>query len=734
LEFMTVEQGLELIQEERVAPLLKYLKTGAFENKTNMTFMKAYSVVVQFADKEPTAPKLYAYYTKVISDFCTEVMPQLKVLTGEEFLRKLAELWQKQTILVFWMQRVFQYLDRLFIKKNRSLFTVALLAFQEIVYAPLKARFVEALIEMINMERNGEEIDQDVTRLLVEMLCTVGGDSPNIVKQKSAWGEKLAWETSARGLYKVDFEPLFLRTTAEYYKKRAAGWMAECSCPAYLALVQQVLEDEERRLNQYLDRSSEEDLRIVLQRELILATAKQLVEMDTGCQAMFKNKRYSDLTLMYRLFRREAAMLCHITSSMEPYIQERCSRIVEDQQLIESPMEYVQQVLDLKAELDNMVATCFDNDSSFQRSRNQGLESILNKDSRCAKYLAIFSDNQLKRGLKGRNEDETMQLVSQVVGLFAHLEDKDIFLDFYKTSLSRRLLYKLSVSNDAEDAFITKLKVECGQQAIQKLASMFTDMGLSDQLQEGYSKCSHGASPGGVAHEMRVLQTNAWPEKATDSPIVLCEELQTCVQAFEAFYNSQHSGRKLAWIYNLGSVELATYGFERKHTLVASTFQGLVLMLFNKHKELTLGEICNLTMIPQEKCSRQVLSMTASKYKILLRDGKSKDIEDRTKFEVNLDFRNDKIKVVVPLIKEGEKVSAAAEEPTDRKHVIDAAIVRIMKSRKTLNHTQLLDELFRQCTLFKPQPQQVKVQIEHLIDREFLKREADKRNVYVYLP
>merc|ERR1719226_455661 len=105
-----------------------------------------------------------------------------------------------------------------------------------------------------------------------------------------------------------------------------------------------------------------------------------------------------------------------------------------------------------------------------------------------------------------------MTLVNQVVSLFAHLKDKDIFLDFYKRALSKRLLNKLSVSTDTEDAFITKLKVECGQQAIQKLASMFTDMTLSDGLQEEYNKQSHGGCPNGVAHEVRVLQTNAWPE------------------------------------------------------------------------------------------------------------------------------------------------------------------------------------------------------------------------------
>uniref|UniRef100_A0A7S1WGP7 Cullin family profile domain-containing protein n=1 Tax=Alexandrium catenella TaxID=2925 RepID=A0A7S1WGP7_ALECA len=383
-----------------------------------------------------------------------------------------------------------------------------------------------------------------------------------------------------------------------------------------------------------------------------------------------------------------------------------------------------------------MVATCFDSDSGFQKARNKGLENVLNKDTRCAKYLALFCDLQLKKGLKGRNEEEMGILVGQVVSLFAHLKDKDIFLDFYKRALSKRLLNKLSVSTDAEDMFINKLKVECGQQAIQKLASMFTDMTLSDQLQDEYNKLSHQGSPGGVLHEVRVLQTNAWPEKADEANIVPCEEMLGCIQAFESFYHSKHSGRKLRWVYNMGGVDLSANCFQRKHFLVVSAYQCLALMLFNKQKEVTFREICEATKLPKEECKRQVLSMTVSKHRILLRDGSSKDIEDETKLEVNDQFANEKVKVVVGLIKKEEKAleTQVAEAPVERKHVIDAAIVRIMKSRKKLDHNSLLEEVFRQCTLFKPQPSQIKLQVEHLIQREFLKRDAEKRSVYIYLP
>lgn len=90
--------------------------------------------------------------------------------------------------------------------------------------------------------------------------------------------------------------------------------------------------------------------------------------------------------------------------------------------MIDNPPNFTEKLLELKKEVDDMVGLCFENDTGFQKGRNKGLEAVLNKDTRCAKYLALFSDLQLKKGLKGRNEEEVQTLVNQVVGLFAHLK------------------------------------------------------------------------------------------------------------------------------------------------------------------------------------------------------------------------------------------------------------------------------------------------------------------------
>lgn len=59
---------------------------------------------------------------------------------------------------------------------------------------------------------------------------------------------------------------------------------------------------------------------------------------------------------------------------------------------------------------------------------------------------------------------------------------------------------------------------------------------------------------------------------------------------------------------------------------------------------------------------------------------------------------------------------------------IDAAIVRIMKTRKTLSHKLLVAELLQQLK-FPIKQSDLKKRIESLIDREYLERDEGNANV-----
>lgn len=64
--------------------------------------------------------------------------------------------------------------------------------------------------------------------------------------------------------------------------------------------------------------------------------------------------------------------------------------------------------------------------------------------------------------------------------------------------------------------------------------------------------------------------------------------------------------------------------------------------------------------------------------------------------------------------------------------MIDAAIVRTMKTRKTLSHHLLMSELGKQLK-FSLRNTDVKKRIESLIEREYLERDVSEKDVYKYL-
>ena len=82
----------------------------------------------------------------------------------------------------------------------------------------------------------------------------------------------------------------------------------------------------------------------------------------------------------------------------------------------------------------------------------------------------------------------------------------------------------------------------------------------------------------------------------------------------------------------------------------------------------------------------------------------------------------------------GKRCPGTVQVEEDRKPQIEAAVVRIMKARRVLDHNSIVAEVTRQLTpRFIPSPLVIKKRIESLIDREFLERDAADRKLYRYL-
>ena len=84
--------------------------------------------------------------------------------------------------------------------------------------------------------------------------------------------------------------------------------------------------------------------------------------------------------------------------------------------------------------------------------------------------------------------------------------------------------------------------------------------------------------------------------------------------------------------------------------------------------------------------------------RILVKEPKTKEIHPNDRFLINDSFTSKLYRVKInPLITkietDPERQETRDKVDEDRKHIIDAAIVRIMKTRKAMTHTQLIAEV-----------------------------------------
>ena len=448
------------------------------------------------------------------------------------------------------------------------------------------------------------------------------------------------------------------------------------------------------------------------------------------------------------------------------------------------PAAFVKGILAMRERFHAVVTDAMKGEKKAQKRMKESFEDFLNADARAANCLAVYVDELLRVGLRGADERKVSAELDRVIVIFRYLSDKDVFEAYYKNHLAKRLLGNKSGSEEAERAMVSLLKAECGYQFTSKLEGMFNDMRISKETAEKYrshkkslnttvSNDSRDAENGGkpVDVEVSVLTTGYWPSQNV-APCTLPPAVKAAMDRFQKYYLNTYTGRKLSWQTSTGSAEIrATFpplkgsSKSRRHDLSVTTYQMCILVLFNTRDTLTLKQIRDETNIPEDELRRHLVSLCTPKHRILRKGSKGKGISgDDDTFTYNADYTSKMTRVKVPMVsmrdasssssaaakgdgsgsaggvasKSAGLVDGSAAVPLsveeDRRHLLEAAIVRIMKARKVLNHNDLVAEVTKQLSgRFVPPPQFVKKRVESLIEREYLERDESDRRVYRYM-
>ncbi|KAL5724941.1 Cullin-3A [Ranunculus cassubicifolius] len=667
--------------------------------------------------------RLYSGLVSTMTMHLKEISKSIEAAQGGLFLEELNSKWTEHNKALQMIRDILMYMDRTFIPSTHKtpVHELGLNLWRDnIIHSgKIQTRLLNTLLELVQRERTGEVINRGLMRSIIKMLMDLGSS-----------------------VYQEDFEKPFLDVSANFYSVESQQFIECCDCGDYLKKAERRLNEEMERVSHYLDAKSEGKITNVVEKEMIANHMQRLVHMEnSGLVKMLVDDKYEDLGRMYNLFRRVPEGLSTIRDVMTSHIRVNGKQLVTDPEKLRDPVDFVQRLLDEKDKNDKIINLAFNNDKTFQNALNSSFEYFINLNPRSPEFISLFVDDKLRKGLKGVSEEDVELVLDKVMMLFRYLQEKDVFEKYYKQHLAKRLLSGKTVSDDAERSLIVKLKTECGYQFTSKLEGMFTDMKTSQDTMQGFYTSQAGEiTENTPALAVQVLTTGSWPTQPTNTCNLPAEIMGVC-EKFRMYYLGTHTGRRLTWQTNMGTADLkATFGNGQKHELNVSTYQMCILMLFNNADRLAYKEIEQATEIPSLDLKRCLQSLACVKGKNVLRkEPMSKDIGEEDAFFFNEKFTSKFYKVKIGTVvaqkeSEPEKQETRQRVEEDRKPQIEAAIVRIMKSRRVLDHNNIVAEVTKQLqSRFLPNPVVIKKRIESLIEREFLERDKVDRKLYRYL-
>lgn len=660
-------------------------------------------------------------------------------LQEDNLLRYYAAEWQRYTTGANYINRLFTYLNRHWVKRERDegrksvypVYTLALVQWKNNLFVPIQqknATLANALLHLIEQQRNGETIDQGLVKKVVDSFVSLGLDDMDPNKP-------------CLDVYKDHFEAPFLAATEMYYKKESEAFLAENSVPDYLRKAEERLREEEDRVERYLHTETRKTL-ISKCEEVLIKSHSEL--MWDSFQSLLDFDRDEDLQRMYALLSRISNGLEPLRQRFEGHVKkaglDAVSRLVgEDGTTLEAldPKAYVDALLEVHAKNSAIVTRSFRGEAGFVASLDKACRDFVNRNAatgtssnKSPELLAKHTDLLLRKNNKMAEEQDLEGALNRVMILFKYLEDKDVFQQFYSTKLSKRLIHSVSASDEAEASMISKLKEACGFEYTNKLQRMFTDMSLSKDLTDQFKeRMQQNHDDLDVTFSVMVLGTNFWPLNPPSHEFTVPREIYPTFDRFQKYYQTKHSGRKLTWLWNYSKNELRTNYLNQRYILMTSSFQMSVLVQYNNHDTLSLSELVTATSIPKELIS-QVLAILV-KAKILIN-------EESEQYDLNPGFKSKKIRVNLnqPIKAEvrAEATEVLKNVDEDRKYVIQATIVRIMKARKSMKNQQLIQEVISQISQrFAPKIPDIKKAIDTLLEKEYIERVDGTRDTFAYV-
>ncbi|CAF1052407.1 unnamed protein product [Rotaria sp. Silwood1] len=701
--------------------------------------------------------QIYLHIQTTLKENLENIVQNGSYLTGADFLRFYCKAWESYQLTSRIINSLLMYINQNWVRYQREtgfkdvydIYTMALKIWQDMFFKQANHSVTRTCLNLIKCERNGEKIDCSLIREAVQSYASIGFNEADKGSRHSQT------PLSSLAIYKDYFETGFLQETQQYYEFESNNFLANNSMNAYIKKITRRLEEEEKRIQRCLHPTTLQPLNSMLEQVLI---KNQCVGIYNEAMQQLMNENIKDLHLIFKLVNRIEKGNEPIQTALERQICDIGLDIINrtSATAIREPKTYIEAIIDVYMRFFKIVDQAFNREHGYTTALDRACSKIINENAivqgaqrstKSSELLARYCDIILRKGNRSE-QNEVEEKINQIMIVFNYIQDKDIFQKFYGRLLAKRLVDQLSASDDYEESLISKLGATCGFEYASKLQRMFQDIRLSTSLIKEYKTyCENKQSIRIFDFSVMVLTSNSWPF-TVPAMFNLPTELESILKDFERFYLNRFNGRQLKCLFQYSKGELQTVYTKPKYTLQVSTYQMAVLLLFNKFDNMTVQQILDTTQISSESFEPVLFNLL--KNKVLTCAGINADtlnenlnqsgITTNSIIEINQKLYSTRIKInlvkltgpAAPNPIDSRPIYASINE--DRKIVIQAAIVRIMKMRKQLKHALLVQEVIQQLSSrFKPEIPIIKQCIDLLIEKEYLERDSNERDLFRYL-
>ena len=350
----------------------------------------------------------------------------------------------------------------------------------------------------------------------------------------------------------------------------------------------------------------------------------------------------------------------------------------------------------------------------------------------CGEFIRSLPEDGLR--------PEVLDRLSVLKKVFVCITQKDEFIPHYKAALARRLL-RPNFYRAVEGHLLHDIKSVVGNADVYHLESMIRDIETSTALTKAFCESRMATIDSKLKLTFIPTSRQHWPAlnvtTATIPPAI-----GQYLDMYEKFYNAKFPSRRLEWAYDISNAAVHVAFAAGPKEVSGSLMQIMVMLaLDGSPSGVSIEALAAALGVSVMTATDVLASCVLSLHKVVRPcvippPGTRPRLRPEDKFTLNEGFKAPVRKIDLPQVQTSKaKVTDVETEVEQRRNLrTQIEIIRYMKSHGKSLYAEMVEYVLTNLRRsFDAQQSMIKTQLDNLIDKQFVERDPDNRNLLHYI-